>query len=379
MKWLSDESMLLYEDMNIVPPPLICPDNIFNLWSPFYVQQLEPSTSLLNDENKQQYIKKCDMITNHIKVLCNYDKDDYNFMIRWIGQLLKHSAIKTFAPTLISEEGALIYLLERMLGTSKVFETTDPSKYVWGSFNELMQHAFLVNCDEMDYKAQQECDGKIKGLITNNNLTINPKGIKSFRIQSYHRFIYTTNNEVPIKTHKRDRRNKIIRSSDDKIGDGEYFKTLRECIDDDIVIRMMYEYLVSQDVDSFHLEVLTQNKYQQTLSECSVPIPEQFLEHLTRDFANESLKEFTSVEIYNKFDVWKNTNNIKYDCDSSRLLRNLQLLQIPNWYDKKRTTNGRFTIINFDVLRTHFGIGFNPILESDLDEENTDIEYVEED
>ena len=142
MKWLSDETMLLYEDMNILPPPLICPGNTFNLWSPFYVQQLEPSISSLNDENKQQYIEKCEMITNHIKVLCNYNEDDYKFMIRWIGQLLKHPAIKTFAPTLISEEGAgkgtLIYLLERMLGSSKVFETTDPAKYVWGSFNELI-------------------------------------------------------------------------------------------------------------------------------------------------------------------------------------------------------------------------------------------------
>ena len=36
------------------------------------------------------------------------------------------------------------------------------------------------------------------------------------------------------------------------------------------------------------------------------------------------------------------------------------------------------TVIKFDVLKTHFGIGLNTNLATDIDEKDTDTEYVEE-
>jgi hypothetical protein len=39
--------------------------------------------------------------------------------------------------------------MQLMLGKNKVFETTDPSREVWGQFNGLMSDCFLVNLNEL--------------------------------------------------------------------------------------------------------------------------------------------------------------------------------------------------------------------------------------
>ena len=48
--WILDDKMRTYDDMNLYPPPLICPKNIFNLWTPFYAAQLPKSTIEENED-----------------------------------------------------------------------------------------------------------------------------------------------------------------------------------------------------------------------------------------------------------------------------------------------------------------------------------------
>ena len=48
--WIIDDKMRTYDDMNLYPPPLICPKNIFNLWTPFYADQLPKSTIEENED-----------------------------------------------------------------------------------------------------------------------------------------------------------------------------------------------------------------------------------------------------------------------------------------------------------------------------------------
>ena len=90
---------------------------------------------------------------------------------------------------------------------------------------------FVVNLNEVANKDTSEVIGKVKGLVTDGKLSINSKGVKKSVIPSYHCFVMTTNNEDPITTKNGDRRNLIIRSSDKKCGDEDYFKLLNSLID----------------------------------------------------------------------------------------------------------------------------------------------------
>ena len=142
--------------------------------------------------------------------------------------------------------------MSKMLGPKNVLETQSPSRDVWGNFNGLMADAFLVNLDELSKKDTAEVEGPYKGLITEPYITINNKGINQFKVQSFHRFLITTNKLDPLKTSKDDRRNLIIRCSDCKIGDKEYFDKINSYLKDINIIRTCYDYFKSiPDMDKF--------------------------------------------------------------------------------------------------------------------------------
>jgi len=364
-KWLGDDTMRIYEDMKIIPPPLKCPKNIFNLWTPFYIEKLNEiyvwdlKYTLANE--KEDLIKKCEAIINHLKILCNHNEADFLYLQRWIGQMLKYPAFKTTCITLISQEGAgkgtLLHFFKCLMGKQKVMETAEPEVYVWGKFNGMMKDCFLVNCNELEMKAQQEAESKIKALITDTELRINEKNIKAFKIDGFHRYIFTTNKDVPVKTHSKDRRHKIIRSSDEKISDKSYFDTLRKYMEDEKVLLMLYSYFIElPDLATFHLESIVQNAYQKTLAESfDRTIPELFLEDLVLQNYNETTIEKYGDELLALFVSFKHKNSFKYECDSIKLGRNIKLLKVPqDAFITKRTNKGILTLYNIPILIKYF-------------------------
>ena len=137
--------------------------------------------------------------------------------------MIQFPEIKSIVITLISNEGAgkgsFLKLMSLMLGSSRVFETTQPSRDVWGSFNGLMTDKFLINLNELSKNETIGASGQIKALVKDPTITFNNKGVNQINIKSYHRFIITTNKEEPIASTKDDRRNLVIRCSDEKIKD----------------------------------------------------------------------------------------------------------------------------------------------------------------
>jgi hypothetical protein len=344
------------DDVDIYPNSADCPDNIFNLWRPFAMELLtEPYT------HKQTEL---DFILNHIKILCNHDETVYDYFIKWIAQMIQYPHIKTIMPTFISGEGAgkgtLFKLFEKMLGNEKVFETTNPSRDVWGDFNGMMCNCFLVNLNELSKKDTMEAEGKIKGLITDNTLAINQKGIPQYKIKSYHRFITTTNKEEPIKSTNGDRRNLIIRSSDEKKGDYVYFETMHHFLEDIDVIRTCYDYFKGiEGMDKFKDIPIPLTEYHTNLKELSKSPIEQWLESFTREHMNDDKDciELLGTEIYELFKNWCGENGIKYDINAVKLGVKLINMKINGVSRGRHTMKGDTKLFNINVLKNTFKLG----------------------
>lgn len=175
------------------------------MWTKFDMEHIGAHTEDLDS---------LELVLSHVKVLCGNDEEVFEYFCKWIGQMFKHPTVETVCPTLISKQGAgkgfLLTFLRKMLGEEKVFESTTPSRDIWGHFNTKMSSTFLVNLNELSKKETFDAEGKIKGLITDSSMVINDKGVPAYMVTSYHRFIITTNNYDPINTSKDDRRNLII-------------------------------------------------------------------------------------------------------------------------------------------------------------------------
>jgi putative DNA primase/helicase len=370
-KWLvNNPKQRCYEDIGTFPPPLKTPSNMYNIWHPFameHIKEFEKKETELNT------------VLQHIKILCGNEEHVYDYFIKWIAQMVQYPAIKTVCPTLISKQGAgkgtLMKLFAKMLGNNKVFETTDPSRDVWGAFNGKMCDSFLVNLNELSKKDTVDSAGKIKGLITDEKLSINNKNVNQYEINSYHRFLITTNNLEPVNTSSDDRRNIIIRSSDEKIGNKDYFNNLHSILDDVNVVKTCYEYFKSiEDMDKFNSIPIPQTEHQNNLKQLSITPIEQWLEAFTIEHHKKESVELLGVEACKLFKNWCKSNGINYDIDARKLGVRMKNLKISGIEKGRHTNKGETKKFDINKLKDHFKIGCLIDYDDDDNEQDTDDE-----
>jgi hypothetical protein len=272
--WLKDENILKYNTMDVYPPPLICPSNVYNLWTPFAME-------LVKDFNDKPDV--IDTIKRHLLILCGNDQPVADYLLNWMAQMVQFPAVKTTMPVFVSDEGAgkgtLVYLLRKLLGDGKMLKTSSCDN-VFG-FNGLMASSFLVNLDELEPKELKIVEGKMKEGITEATLVINGKGQPQYTINSFHRYIMTTNKEelvlIYMPTSKDDRRKFIIRCSDELIADPEkpdyedkkkYFENFYAMLDDVNSVKTFYEYLKSiPNMKDFNKLKLPKTEFHQQIKE----------------------------------------------------------------------------------------------------------------
>lgn len=355
-KWLrNNPKQRKYEDSGIYPPDVNVPEGHFNTWRKFDMELIE------DYEEKK---KERDELFHHIKILCNHEEAVYEYFMKWIAQMIQYPSMKTVTPQLISKQGAgkgtLIRLLSKMLGLSKVFESRNSSEDVWGKFNGRMATAYLVVLDELSKKDTTDCLGQIKGLQTEPTMMINVKGVPAYEMSSYHRFLITTNGELGgITTDHNDRRNWIIRSSDEKIGDKDYFINLNKHLDDVNVVKTCYEYFNKVEcMDSFITLKIPFTEYHKDLKDINISIIELWVKDFTIRHEDESFVTLLAREQFEEFNWWCSTNRIKYEINAIKFGLQLKILKLDGISYGMRTNKGQARIFNIALLQKHFNLGY---------------------
>ena len=377
-RWLDDPDQKQYKGYGIYAPPLKVPDGFVNLWFNF------PH----DNYDMFKYDKDgVDFILNHIKVLCNNDEDCAEYIIKWLAHMIQYPAEKTGRfPIFISNEGCgkgtLNKIIKALIGEHKYFETTSPENYVWGKFNSLMANALFVLINEFGKKNANDAEGRIKGIMTDEEMNIKGEGDKPYKIVSYHRFMGNTNNQNPFNTKKGTRREWIIRCSDELIENFPYFKKINALIKDDNVIKSFYRYLLSIDVENFIAQKPPQTEYQTILQEETEDMIHLFIKDFATEFyrhgydndsdsesddgtTNESYENqtywfktdgYTSGEIYDLFKAFRNKLHIhNYECSALSLMKKISLWATSNkLITKRKGKKCNFTEFNFDGLVEHF-------------------------
>ena len=359
-KWTDcNPTIRQYRTLGVYPNPDLCPVDCFNTWTDFAIIQHENYTE--KKEAVDRFIDLVDILSGHQHTTTEY-------MLDWIAHIFQHPEQKSTMPTIVSAEGAgkgtLMDILSGMLGGNKVFQTTTPSREVFGNFNSPMSDAFLVNLNEVSASEMKGSSGQLKALITDNQLTINTKGVKQVVIKSYARFIVTTNNDEAIKPNKGDRRNIMMFAADDLLKVGmndehiaradEKIKALRYIIDDKDSLRSIYEFLMNREgLDGFGNKPPPMTEYQEEQQLLTMTAVEVWL----RDWVAERTEEevtMTSKKTFDEFMAWTKTNMSEYSCTSMQFGVRLSRLKVKGITTLRNRTKDRV----FDISRMcdYFGI-----------------------
>ena len=310
-KWMKlNDNIRKYTTIDMYPNTNECPSDTYNLWRPFAFQLYEGNYEP-NEEGKNRFF-------NHVKILCNNDDTSYKYVLKWIVHMMKYPHKKSTTPTFLSDQGSgkgtLIKFITIILGNKKVFETAEPSRDVWGNFNEMMKDCYLVVLNELNKKESKDSEDKIKMLQTDPSLTINIKGGTKFVMKSYHHFMITSNNENPIKSVKGDRRNFITKSSDEKKGDLDYFTQLNKDFEDINIIRTIVDALLEIEVnENFGSEVIPLTEYQTTLQDVERKPIDLWLEQLTINHSTLDSINLSPTECLTSYKDWCKSNGFNSD------------------------------------------------------------------
>ena len=310
--WLIDEKLRYYDNVGMYPNSnkYMCPSTTYNLWVDWNINMavIDPN-EIVDDLGLEFFI-------NHIKVLCNFDETLTAFVLRWLAQFLQYTHIKTIELIFISSEGAgkglFLEFLRTIMGSKKVFESTDPQRDIFGQFNTLLKDSVLVVFNEANRSNFFNQNDKKKALITDEVLTINDKGKSSYQIHSNHRFITFTNNPDPSMKNKR--RDLFIRCSDSKIGNKEYFiegfkyaKSLKTA-------KKIYDYLMGLKVEPTigEFDIPTNSVYDTIIKEEQRSIVLQYLEYYCLMYPKQECS-IGSNDLYTLFLEFLKDRHIKFE------------------------------------------------------------------
>jgi hypothetical protein len=300
-----------------------------------------------------------EFLLNHIKIMCNNEERIYNYILKWNARLFQYPEIKTIAPTFTGGQGtgktSLVELNKKLMGQSKVLETTNPSQYVFGEFNGKMADAFLVNINEAEKGDSKNNNKHMKALVKDSRLLINPKGCKHYEINSCHRFILCSNNDDCVVTSKGDRRNLVIRVSDEKQQNAEYFNQFYAYINNTNTLRTLYAYFMAMEgLESFHTEPLPITEHQELLHQTARTAPDMWLEDFTvfnKAVPSVSLSQKATYELFTN---WVCDNNITYNTTPIKFGVNLSMLKIKDAIIL--SADKRTKVFYIDILKVHYGI-----------------------
>jgi len=363
-EWIEDPNQITYEDVGVFPPPLVCPEKVFNLWIP------SPYESQPFQEGEDPDIdnEAIELFTTHIDIICGRDAKQTEWLCSWFAHSLQKPCEKPeHALNLIGNQGTgkstILNTFTKLYGAGKTMETQSPELDCWGSFNSAMTNSFLVILSETDKRNAYGADGKVKAIITDYPMRINPKGKDPFEVMSYHRVVQLTNNIDPTRTSKDDRRNWILRCNDELKGNTEYFKKLNKALDRPNALRSIYWSFKNFDISQWDFRNVPKTKYHETIIEYSRNPLSIFLEHFVIQRITHKIVEITGPDLLKEFRLWRETTGYKFDDSMNEgvLLKGLKIgCGLPNnsiIRSEKRTKSGYKQYIDIDILKEYFQIG----------------------
>jgi len=330
-KFIGDRRMQVKRAFGIYPDKSQCPEDEFNLWTPFAVESIEVQT----DQDLEERIEHLAFVLRQYFILGGRKQDIFDFKNYWHGQMFQYALIKSgVMPCVITEEGTgkgLIYgaggLLDQMMGGEKLLSTTEPELYLFGQFNDMMPNAFLINIDEAELR-KKDVRAKLFGLCTSTKLPVNAKHKGHAKIDSICRLVYTNNPsglaDDSLVT-KESRRFLLIRGSDElsKNGPGivsgglldgqsrsEYMRTLSELISAPHVQRDLYDFFLSLKLPWTipQFEDLPASNYREVQVAARSPLA-QWLANIEFD-VGQTIKSFANAAAWASFSHFCHDSNV---------------------------------------------------------------------
>lgn len=238
--WLTDPTMRAYDRTEFDPSNNVGND-VFNTFTGFAAERIPA----VDDDDVDELVKP---FVDHMKMLIG--DDGAKFVMMWLANIIQNPTKRAEVAIVLhsSREGTgksspFKYFGEKVIGLDWYKPTGDPAHDLFDKHSNGIENKLMVQVEEARGADLHKNMDRLKDLITNNRSRLERKGMDACTINNYANFVFTTNNDNPIKISASDRRFVVFDCNDARVGDGAYFSNFIDAMDNPKWARAMFQYL----------------------------------------------------------------------------------------------------------------------------------------
>jgi hypothetical protein len=249
--WINNPARLTYRDGTVFKPSRYVKgveikekvdEEVFNLWDGYSVAAIKNITLLA-------------AVLYHIEhIICSGNKECFEYLMNWIAYGLQNPHKNGQVAVACKGEkgsgkGLLGNFIKRLYGQHGL-QVTNP-KHLTGSFNAHMADCCFLFADEVIFAGDKVVENIMKGLITEDTLMIERKGIDAECMTNRLKIFMASNNDWIAPASKDERRYFVLNVSSEQIGNEEYFKELSAAMQNTYVQSAFLYEMLHRDISGF--------------------------------------------------------------------------------------------------------------------------------
>jgi hypothetical protein len=226
-EWLEDKQVMRYDRIDFVPDRSKCPTTVYNLFDGFAA---EKHHHIEFSEDELDALMK--PIRRHLNLLTGKNG---GWILDWLANIIQDPMRRSEVAPLIRDEGSLLlsgggtgkssmldWIMTEIIGEKYCLSVANNDD-IYDSFNARLEGKLLVVVEETGGDTNFKKKDNLKQKITQKKQFVNKKGIESYEVNDYSRWVFFTNNRNPIRT---DRRFAVFDTDNRKRGNEQYFNDL---------------------------------------------------------------------------------------------------------------------------------------------------------
>lgn len=231
-RWLRDPMKRSYDTADFLPPPLIAPDGVFNLWLGLEAERL-PST----------LAGSVDRFLEHVSLVTTYKS---GLFLDWCAHMVQCPGERASSFLVLSGpawcgKSVLVNMLAAVIGDA-MFRDETLRPHMVGLKNPGW---LLTTIESMDIGWLGQRHQRVKRLVQSPTLTVKTKFCPELTVSNFSRLIITTRDPgLPVWLEGLG--GIFIEGSSDRVGDRAYFDTLVEYMKSPANIRAIYDFLAAR-------------------------------------------------------------------------------------------------------------------------------------
>jgi Family of unknown function (DUF5906) len=242
--WIDQENRRQFDA--IVYAPNTTDDSKLNLWTGF---GCKPEAG------------DCDLYLAHLhENVCAGDSGHSEYLLGWMAYAVQHPDRQgEVAVVLRGKEGVGKGIFAKEFGRlfGSHFKHIVNAKHLVGHFNAHLQHCSVLFADEAFFAGDRSHESVLKGLITEETILVEPKGVDPYSVRNCIHLIMSSNSEWVVPAGADARRYFVLDASDAHMRDNKYFAAIIRQMDDGGRAALLH-YLLNLDTSKFDVRAVPQ-------------------------------------------------------------------------------------------------------------------------